>query len=136
MKHLSKQEFIQKAKAILGEGYDFKKTTYMASNIKTIITCKEHGDFLVTPNNVLNRFSGCPLCAGEKARKSLAYTNQEFIKKAKKIHGDKYDYSLVHYINNYTKIKIICPKHGIFEQLPYNHLRGNGCPHCKKNPRV
>lgn len=60
-------------------------------------------------------------------------TQQEFIDKAIKIHGDKYDYSLVNYINNNTKVKIICKKHGIFEQKPNNHLSNNGCPVCKES---
>lgn len=58
---------------------------------------------------------------------------QNFIEKAKKVHGNKYDYSKVNYINNDTKIKIICPTHGIFEQAPTNHLKGHGCPFCKKS---
>ena len=53
-----------------------------------------------------------------------------FIKKALDKHNNKYDYSLVNYINNYTKIKIICKEHGIFEQTPNNHLTGNGCIKC------
>jgi very-short-patch-repair endonuclease len=56
-----------------------------------------------------------------------------FIEKAKLIHNNKYDYSLVKYINNKTKVKIICPEHGIFEQLPSAHLQGQGCPKCKKS---
>ena len=56
--------------------------------------------------------------------------SQQFIEKAKTIHGDKYDYSLVHYINNKTKINILCPVHGIFEQEPRTHLSRSGCPKC------
>ena len=59
-------------------------------------------------------------------------TQEEFIEKAKKKHGDKYDYSLVDYKNIYTKIKIKCKKHGLFEQIPDSHIRGKGCPLCKK----
>lgn len=62
-------------------------------------------------------------------------TTEEFIKRAKEIHGNKYDYSLVNYKNNNTKIKIICPIHGVFEQRPDNHLRNNGCPKCCIMPR-
>ena len=54
----------------------------------------------------------------------------EFIKKARKVHGDKYDYSKVEYVNNHTKVCIICPKHGEFWQVPNSHLNGNGCPAC------
>jgi len=57
-------------------------------------------------------------------------TTEEFIKKARKIYGDKFDYSLVNYVNNYTKVKIICPEHGIFEQVPKSHLKGCNCKKC------
>ena len=56
--------------------------------------------------------------------------NKEFIEKARKVHGDKYDYSKVEYIDNATKVRIICPEHGEFMQRPYSHLNGNGCPEC------
>jgi hypothetical protein len=57
-------------------------------------------------------------------------TIEEFIQKAVQKHGKKYDYSLVILINCQTKVKIICPVHGIFEQTPVMHLRGQGCPKC------
>jgi len=56
-------------------------------------------------------------------------TKEEFIIKAIKIHGNKYDYSKVEYINLCTKITIICDSHGEFEQIPNNHLKG-GCKKC------
>ena len=56
-----------------------------------------------------------------------------FIEKAIKIHNKKYDYSLVEYVNAKTKIKIICPEHGVFEQTPDNHLQGKGCKSCAGN---
>lgn len=58
-------------------------------------------------------------------------TQEDFIQRAKNVHGDKYDYSEVNYINSSTKVKIICPIHGGFEQIPNNHLRGAGCFRCK-----
>lgn len=65
--------------------------------------------------------------------KSKSFTRQEFINKAKKIHKNKYDYSLVDYKNNKTNISIICKKCGnVFLQLPQNHLKGCGCPNCCK----
>lgn len=60
-------------------------------------------------------------------------TTEEFIEKARKVHVDKYDYSKVEYVNNLTKVCIICPKHGEFWQTPNNHLSGKGCPICKKD---
>jgi very-short-patch-repair endonuclease len=64
-------------------------------------------------------------------RRSL--TIDEFTERSKGIHGEKYDYSKVNYINNYTKIEIFCFKHGSFWQIPYNHLRGKGCPICRNS---
>lgn len=61
---------------------------------------------------------------------SKKLTKDEFIKKAKEIHGDKYDYSKVNYINNHTSIIIICPEHGEFSQIPSSHLLGYGCKKC------
>ena len=130
MKALTTEEFIDRAKCILGDNYDFTKTKYLKNNLKVIITCKIHGDFLVIPNNVLEHSSGCPDCKGEKISESKKDTKQQFIEKAKKVHGDKYNYSLVDYKGSKEKIKIVCPKHGIFEQTPCNHLKGCGCKLC------
>ena len=60
-------------------------------------------------------------------------TTEDFIKKAREIHGDKYDYSKVNYVNNETPVCIICPEHGEFLQQPTNHLRGCSCPYCNTN---
>ena len=57
-------------------------------------------------------------------------TTEEFIKKARQVHGDKYDYSKVNYTNNRTKVCIICKEHGEFWQTPNKHLLGQGCPIC------
>ena len=96
------------------------------------IICPIHGLFKQKPSDALNGHF-CPKCGitrrnikrNEKAKKN-------FEKKAKEIHGDKYDYSLVNYEKALKKVKIICPTHGIFEQKPSNHLLGQGCPKCGK----
>lgn len=63
-------------------------------------------------------------------------TTESFIKRAREIHGDKYDYSKVVYVNNHTKVCIICPKHGEFWQFPNNHInQKQGCPKCCSNPK-
>ena len=58
-------------------------------------------------------------------------TIEQFIIDAKSIHENKYDYSLVDYKQSHTKVKIVCPTHGEFEQSPNDHLSGKGCPKCK-----
>ena len=61
---------------------------------------------------------------------SRKLTTEQFIEKARKVHGNKYGYSLVKYADSHTKIKIICKKHGIFEQRAKHHLAGSGCSKC------
>lgn len=119
----AKKKFIEKIKEIHGDKYDYSKTNYINSGLKVTITCKEHGDFTQLPYSHLNG-NGCPKCHG------FNRTTKEFIEEARKIHGDKYDYSLVKYVNAKTLIEIICPKHGVFKQQPTVHLTGCGCSDC------
>jgi len=122
----TREQVIEKAKKIYGENmYNFDNIVY--KNIKTKITvnCLEHGDFITTPHRLLNG-SGCIKCFYKK----ITATQDDFIEKAKKKHGDKYDYSKVEYKNNLTKVIIICREHGEFQQLPGGHLTGYGCRKC------
>lgn len=97
---------------------------YINTRTKVIITCSIHGDFEQSASSHLQG-CGCPNCAH-----NLKYTKNSFIEKANKIHFNKYDYSLVNYINSKLKVKIICFEHGIFEQTPNHHLSNGGCPIC------
>ena len=91
---------------------------------KIKIICPIHGIFEQTPDNHLSG-RGCQKCS-----KNLKLDVKEFIKKAKEIHGEKYDYSLVKYKSSKEKVVIICPIHGIFQQEPESHLRGCDCKLC------
>jgi Zn finger protein HypA/HybF involved in hydrogenase expression len=124
MKKLTTEEFIEKAIKVHGDRYDYSSTNYCRNRLKVMIICKKHGSFQQTPSSHLLG-SCCPKCQG-KSR----LTNDEFIKKAKKIHNNRYNYSIVNYVNNHTKVKIICLKHGEFEQIPTSHLQNKGCPKC------
>ena len=128
-KKLTNQEFIQKSKEIHDNKYDYSLVNYINNRIKVKIICKKHGVFEQEPKSHLNQKQGCPKCS-----KNYKLTTNTFIKKAKEIHNDKYDYSLVNYINTKTKVKIICKKHGIFEQIPDNHIHKKyGCPICNNS---
>jgi len=124
-------EFIIQANLIHENKYRYNKSNYLGAKIKLIITCQIHGDFEQTPDNHINNKQGCSNCCN-----NVKMNENEFIEKAKLIHGDKYEYSKVYYINNRTKVKIICPIHGVFEQTPYNHLRGDMCSACFGNKRL
>lgn len=125
MKKLTRNDFINKANLIHNNKYDYSKVEYVNNSTKVCIICPEHGEFWQTPRNHLIG-QGCPLCNG-----TFKLTNQEFIEKANLIHNNKYDYSKVKYVNNNTKVCIICPKHGEFWQTPHHHLNGHGCSKCR-----
>lgn len=123
------EQFIEDARKVHGNKYDYSKVEYKSNKIKVCIICPKHGEFWQTPSNHLTGY-GCKKCGTEKASSKQRNTIINFTKKAKQVHGDKYDYSKVNYVNNHTKICIICPEHGEFEQTPSGHLCGNGCPKC------
>lgn len=126
MKKLTTKEFIEKARIVHGNKYDYSKVEYTDSKTYVTIICPIHGEFETKPNTHLNG-KGCKKCS----HRSFKYVTEEFIKKAKLVHGDKYDYSKVDYVNNKTKICVICPIHGGFWQTPSSHLSGRGCKQCK-----
>ena len=125
----SKEVFIKKVHKVHGDKYDYSKVNYVNNETKVCIICPEHGEFWQTPD-IHTQGSGCPKCKGDKTRERLTLSIEEFIKKARKEHGDKYDYSKVDYVNAHTKVCIICPEHGEFKQKPNGHLSGYGCPKC------
>jgi very-short-patch-repair endonuclease len=127
-KRLTGEEFIKRAKEVHGNKYDYSLVYYVNMTTKVKIIHKEYGIFEQRPQDHL-RF-GCSKCGYDHVRNTLSKTTEEFIKEAKEVHGDKYDYSLVEYTNNYTKVKIICPTHGVFEQSTSSHLNGCCCPSC------
>lgn len=123
-KFLTTEEFIIRAKIIHGNKYDYSKVDYKNSKTKIKIICPKHGEFKQRPNDHIQG-KGCILCAGVKKK-----TRNEFIKEAELVHNKRFNYNLVCYKNMNTKIKIICQKHGEFEQVPNDHLNGFGCAKC------
>lgn len=130
-KKLDTELLIKRFKEKHGDKYDYSKIEYIDQQSKVCIICPIHGEFWQTPNNHLNG-RGCPICKNEKTSKRCRSTNDEFIRKARKIHGNKYDYSKVNYNRNENKVCIICPEHGEFWQTPHKHLSGHGCQECGK----
>lgn len=128
-KKINNEEFIKRAKNVHGDKYDYSLVEYISYHIKVKIICSKHGIFEQSPSKHL--YQNCPRCVG-----NVRNTNDEFINMSNIIHKNRYDYSLVKYINAHTKIKIICKEHGIFEQEPRAHLYGYGCPQCSGNKKL
>ena len=130
-KDVKTKTFIWRALHIHGNKYDYSNTIYIKARENVEIICKieGHKSFPQTPDNHL-KGKGCKLCGIERRANKRRMTLEEFIEKARKIHGNKYDYSKVNYINAYAEVIIICPIHGDFKQEPTNHLSGCGCLKC------
>ena len=126
MKKLTTPDFIERAKEVHGDKYDYSEVDYKNNSAPIKIICPIHGEFVIRPNNHL-RGGGCQKCSGK-----YRPTTNDFITDAKNTHGDKYNYSKVKYVNGKTDVEIICPLHGSFFQIPNNHLTGSGCPKCSK----
>lgn len=118
-------DFISKSLNVHNSEYDYSNVIYVNANTKVEIICPKHGSFFQKPFVHLNKQTKCPDCTGNRKM-----SKESFISKAKKLHNDVYDYSLVEFIDMFTDVKIICPKHGIVSQQPRNHLRTRGCYHC------
>lgn len=137
MRKKTTKEFIESARKIHGDKYDYSKVEYVNNFTKVCIICPEHGEFWQTPSNHVNgsRPRGCPICGIAETNRKNTYTLDEFIRRAKVVHGDKYDYSKAEYKGSLSKICIICPEHGEFWQVPSSHLFGCGCPYCSGNAK-
>ena len=116
--------FIQDAKRVHGELYGYLKVNYINSRTPVIIHCQAHGDFLQAPDNHLAG-NICHACSGLKKK-----STEKFIEDAKLVHGTRYGYLNVDYINAITKVTINCGIHGDFRQIPNSHLAGKGCMKC------
>ena len=130
MKKLTTEQWIEKARVVHGDKYDYSKVDYQGSKTKVCIICPEHGEFWQCPADHINKKCECPKCGNINRRRNQKLTTQEFIEKAQKVHGDKYDYSKVVYNGAHDKVCIICPEHGEFWMKPNNHLSGQNCPKC------
>lgn len=123
------KDFIELAKEIHGDEFDYSKVEYINDKSPITIICKKHGEFQTKP--VIHKQGyKCPVCryGGNSDEKVV-----DFIKKAKEIHvGRDYDYSKVSFKIKTDKVTIVCPTHGEFSQKAGAHLLGQKCPDCAK----
>lgn len=117
--------FIEQARLVHGDKYDYSKVQYINSKTKVIIIDEfglEH-----------KQISQDHLTGNKLTIENALNKNEYFIAKSKQVHGNKYNYSKVNYINNRTKLIIICPEHGEFTQVSYSHMGNIGCPTCRNS---
>ena len=131
MNRLNDEQFIEKCRKLHGNRYDYSDTKYNGTHSKVTIICPIHGPFQQTPVKHINQKTKCPQCSIQQASENkIQYYSNIFESRANYIHNNKYSYNQVEYLNAHQKVIIECPIHGEFEQTPYGHLNGNGCPQC------
>ena len=123
------EEFVNRARLVHGYKYIYSKSVYKKARLPITIICPIHGEFSQKAFDHMSGM-GCPICGREKSDKARRNTVAEFVAHATKVHGLKYGYDKVTYVNNRTPVCIVCPKHGEFWQTPHEHLDGCGCPKC------
>ena len=124
------EEFIEEAKRVHGDKYDYSNVVYVNNNTKVEIVCPKHGSFYQVPRTHISAKFGCPKCGG------VSSYNDFFIAKSIAIYGDKYDFSNTIYTKSNVRVCVICPKHGEFFVTPNNFLNGHSCPKCSKENRT
>ena len=137
-RRMTTAQFVVRAQEVHGDKYDYSNTVYVNALAKLTIICPVHGEFEQKANAHTNG-QGCPKCgklaAAAKLSELNAWTTPQYLAKVKSVHGDRYDYSKVVYVGSLSKVPIICPEHGEFEQVASEHLRGNDCPKCAVDAR-
>lgn len=132
-KRVSLEEFVKRANEIYGDKYSYDKAEYTRNSNPILVTCKKHGDFLVTPTSFIDGKHGCRKCWLEVKEDHSRHTTEWFISEASKYWQNKFDYSLSNYRGLQKHVVVICKKHGKFNTIPANHLRGSGCPICMES---
>lgn len=123
--------FIERAKLIHGDKYDYSKAVYELANNKVCIICKEHGDFYQSPSKHVLAKHGCPGCGIKKCSKAITVPFEEFVRRARNKHGNKYTYIEDSYVDYTSKVNVVCPTHGEFKINAVSHcITSTGCKKC------
>lgn len=142
-KGLTEAKFIERATRVHNGFFSYKNCNFSKVDNLVTVTCPIHGSWNPKANNHL-RGANCPCCSKEgithpisieweENGKTKKLNTNSFIEKARKIHGDKYQYEKVEYTRTHNNIVITCPTHGNFKMDAANHLRGQGCPRCNQS---
>lgn len=136
-KRLTTEDWVNRAKEVHGDLYDYSKTSYTISREKVSITCKKHGDFKQFPYDHING-RGCAACGTDATKGKRAKPNKtqnQFVGEANKVHNGLYDYTRSKYTGAWYDVTIVCRIHGEFTQQARSHLSGHGCDKCARKVR-
>lgn len=123
--------FINKSKEIFDDKFIYDNVEYVNNKTNVELICKEHGSFSVRPDSHLSKKYGCKECGIIK--RTNIRKNSNWYSDCIKVHGYRYDYSLVNYINSKTKVSIICKEHGVFNMILNAHItQKHNCPKCHR----
>lgn len=126
----TKEQYIQEARKIHGDYYDYSLVEYKTTHDNIIIICpiQNHGCFSTNAKNHIdiNRATNCPKCSVNAMK-----TTEQFKEEANKIHNNMYNYDKVNYKGIFIKVEILCENGHLFMQSPNVHLRGSGCKECQ-----
>ena len=128
------EEFKNDVQKVHGDKYILDDVVYVDNKTKVKLLCPKHGEFWMTPNCLLSG-QNCPQCAMEELSKRMTHKKEEVVKRLKQVHGDKYVFDNIEYVNMLTKVTVVCPQHGEFKITPAHLLEGHGCPECAKRTR-
>lgn len=140
MVKLTTEQFIERAKKIFGDTYDYSCSKYEHSLSPISVICKKHGRFEIRPSNHINNKQGCWKCGDEETRKKLRKNGEEFLKDVKKRVGwENFDFSeSLDFKTRKDPIKAKCLTHGTYETTPRDILRSDffGCAGCRSTMRT
>lgn len=130
------EEWIARSIKVHGNKYAYTGIDLVDHRAPVRIMCLSCNEsFMQSFNNHVNQRQGCPRCGHRRTADSHRLECDEWISRSRDVHGDKYKYESVNYVNKDTKVEIYCVKCEIvFAQTPGNHLYGKqGCPRCNES---
>jgi G:T-mismatch repair DNA endonuclease (very short patch repair protein) len=125
-------DWVARFTSVHGETYDYSRVVFRGYKEPVEVVCRKHGAFYQTPDNHFRGRQGCPSCARTLIRESKQLSIEQFVERARAVHGNRFDYKMEQFENMLSsQVHILCPDHGWFKQTPVNHLAGKvGCSRC------
>lgn len=123
-------KILSRLRQIHGTKYQFEIPKDAITTTKINFICPEHGEQKAKIGDLF-KGSGCRKCSVKKRAAKKTLTTEQWIMKARSVHGDRYDYSKAVYKSARTKLIVTCKEHGDFEIDPSNHIHlKRGCKIC------